>query len=176
MFWTRVVLVDPDANTSIEIKDVEADIIADKALQQIRKSAVRETGSLLFDPEEYKDRQQPLRIASHQLTDKQLLDYAKEATRIMRVISQHAQGEESEAKFEPADEMTDLERLVATRKPLPKKMYRDDFTEKRNPAHPRNKKRSLCELNAATRLEIVKLAAKRTMTQQEVADQFVVKV
>ena len=50
MFWTRVLLVDNENNENIEIKDVETDIIADKTMQQIRKSSVREMGNLLFDP------------------------------------------------------------------------------------------------------------------------------
>ena len=56
MLWTRVVLVESDAIANIEVRDVEGDLATDKAMQQVRKSAYRETKSLLFDPEEFKDR------------------------------------------------------------------------------------------------------------------------
>ena len=56
MLWTQVVLVKSDAIANIEVRDVEGDLVTDKTMQQIRKSASRETGSLLFDPEEFKDR------------------------------------------------------------------------------------------------------------------------
>ena len=54
MFWTRILLVDIASIEMIEIKDVETDILTDKTMQQIRKSAVREIGTLLFDPEQIK--------------------------------------------------------------------------------------------------------------------------
>ena len=56
MLWTQVVLVESDAIANIEVRDVEGDLVTDKTMQQIRKSASRETRSLLFDPEEFKDR------------------------------------------------------------------------------------------------------------------------
>ena len=56
MLWTQVVLVESDAIANIEVRDIERDLVTDKTMQQIRKSASRETGSLLFDPEEFKDR------------------------------------------------------------------------------------------------------------------------
>ena len=92
MFWTRVLLVDAATSESIEVKDVEADIIADKTMQQIRRNSVRETGTLIFDPEAIKKQQQPLTIANYQLTQAQLLKFAKQATRTMRAISRSVKG------------------------------------------------------------------------------------
>ena len=56
MLWTQVVLVESDAIANIEVRDVEGDLVTDKTMQQIRKSASRDPRSLLFDPEEFKDR------------------------------------------------------------------------------------------------------------------------
>ena len=78
--------------------------------------------------------------------------------------------------MELSEDMSSLQRQVADHQSLPKECYRDDFIEKRNPAHPQNKKRTLRDLSAAARLEIVTLAAKRVLTQQEVADRFGIKV
>ena len=175
MYWTRVLLVDAAAIDTIEVKDVEADIIADKTMQQIRRSAVRETGTLIFDPEEFKHRQQPLTIANYQLTPAQLLKFGKQATRIMRIISRSVRPHDEDNKLEPSEGMSDLQLQVANHKSRPRELYRDDFTEKLSPGNPRGKKRSLRQLSAETRLAIVTMASKRGWTQQEVADRFGVK-
>ena len=56
------------------------------------------------------------------------------------------------------------------------KVGEDDFKEKTNPAHPRVKRRTLRQLAAAERLEILKLATAKAMTMAEVAVRFNVKV
>ena len=99
MYWTRVLLVDAATIEAIEVKDVEADILTDKTMQQIRRSSVRETGTLIFDPEEFKQQQEPLTIANYQLSREQLLKYGKKATRIMRAISQSVKGHDETNEF-----------------------------------------------------------------------------
>ena len=54
MQWTRVKRVTEATDHRMTIFDVEQDIMADKSLKQVRKDAVREVASLLFDPETYK--------------------------------------------------------------------------------------------------------------------------
>ena len=55
MAWTRVRDLDLPLTQRIQVFDVEADLKADKVLKQVRNSAVRDLGSILFDPDEYKD-------------------------------------------------------------------------------------------------------------------------
>ena len=76
MFWTRVRAVEGQASQRGAVFNVEDDLQADKALQQVRKGAVRELGQMLFDPDDFKGKEEQLTFASHQLTSDQLLEYA----------------------------------------------------------------------------------------------------
>ena len=120
---------------------------------------MRETGTLVFDPEEFKKQQQPLTIANYQLTQEQLLKYGQQATRIMRAISRSVKGHDEANEVEQFEGMTDLQLKVANHRPLPKQLCRDDIIEKLSSGNPRGKKRTLRQLSAEDRLGIVKLAA-----------------
>ena len=87
MQWTRVKRVTEAADHRMTIFDVEQDIMADKSLKQVRKDAVREVASLLFDPETYKSIQDSLTTESHRVDPKQLLEYAKGASKIRSAFS-----------------------------------------------------------------------------------------
>ena len=69
-----------------------------------------------------------------------------------------------------------LQLELANKKQQPKEIFQADFNDHKNPAHPQAKKRTLRQLDVATRIKIVTLAARRTLTQQEVAERFGVKV
>ena len=69
MYWTRVLLVDMANIENIEIKEVETDLLTDKTMKQIRKSSVREIGTLIFDPEEIKKQELSLTFANYKLTE-----------------------------------------------------------------------------------------------------------
>ena len=72
--------------------------------------------------------------------------------------------------------LTGLQLELANKKQQPKEIFQADFNDHKNPAHPQVKKRTLRQLDAATRIKIVTLAAQKTLTQQEVAERFGVKV
>ena len=55
MFWTRVKSIEIAASQRVTLFDVEQDLLMDKNLKQIRKDSVREPGTLMFDPESFKD-------------------------------------------------------------------------------------------------------------------------
>lgn len=54
MYWTRVKNVYQAVNQRVTVFDVEADIMKDRNLKQVRKDSVREGTALLFDPETYR--------------------------------------------------------------------------------------------------------------------------
>ena len=61
--------------------------MTDKSLKQIRKDSVREVASLLFDPETYKSIYDSLTTENHRVDPKQLLEYAKGASKIRSAFS-----------------------------------------------------------------------------------------
>ena len=65
MYWTRVKNVEQAVNQRVTIFDVEEDLQAEKNLKQIRKGSVRNLGTILFDPETFKDLTDQLTIANH---------------------------------------------------------------------------------------------------------------
>ena len=54
-------------------------------------------------------------------------------------------------------------------------VFKEDFVEKKNPKHHNTKRLSLRSLSASVREQIVQMATKKTHTQQEIADLFMVK-
>ena len=98
MSWTRVKYVHAVNVSRPRIYDVEEDLKADKSLRAIRKGAVRELGEMLFDPEDFKDQADQLRVNDYKLDEDQLFAYAKLATTIRQQIKQKAceAGEEQE--------------------------------------------------------------------------------
>ena len=67
MSWTRVKFLEQAVNQRVTIFDVEQDMLADRNMKQIRKDSVREVGTLLFDPEAFKESELDLTFASHKL-------------------------------------------------------------------------------------------------------------
>ena len=88
MSWTRVRDVEVPATQHLQIFDVGADLSTEKSLKQVRKGAVRELGSILFDPEEYKDTNTQFSLESHKLDENELRRYAEMTSHIRRDISQ----------------------------------------------------------------------------------------
>ena len=74
-------------------------MLADRNLKQIRKDSVREVGTLLFDPEAFKDDEFDLTFDSHKLDQQQLHEYALAATKMRRCLSARA----AEILGEPAN-------------------------------------------------------------------------
>ena len=68
MSWTRVKNVEQAVNQRVMVFDVEQDLLTDKNLKQIRKDSVRQTRTLLFDPESFKAMEDELTIQNHELS------------------------------------------------------------------------------------------------------------
>ena len=100
MSWTRVRDVEATNVQRFKIYDVEEDLKADKSLKQIRKGAVRDLGQMLFDPDDFKDQADQLRVDAYKLTEEELRAYAELAASIRQRISQKA-SETGEEKKEP---------------------------------------------------------------------------
>ena len=60
--WTRVKSRESLSHGKISVFDIEKDLEADKVLKIVRKGAVREQGSILFDPDSYKGRNEELKL------------------------------------------------------------------------------------------------------------------
>ena len=67
MSWTRVKNLEQAVNQRVTIFDVEQDLQTDRNLKQIRKDSVRDTATLLFDPEAFKDDECVLNYTTHKL-------------------------------------------------------------------------------------------------------------
>ena len=67
MSWTRVKYLEQAVNQRVTIFDVEQDLQTDRNLKQIRKDSARDIGTLLFDPEAFKDCEYELTFANHKL-------------------------------------------------------------------------------------------------------------
>ena len=118
---------------------------------------------MVFDPEDFKDKNDQLIIARHRLNEEQLFDYAKMASKIRKEISEKAsQLSEQDRVHIPKDD----------KQFLPESFSRLDF----NPSHPKRKRRVLKQLSSKERLHIVKLAASNSRTCIEIAELFNVKV
>ena len=98
MAWTRVKELAFESLQRLQIFDVEADLKSDKILKQIRKGSVRDIGTILFDPDEYKDVNYQFSLENHKLHQDELLRYATMATNIRRNISQSVSAMEEEDK------------------------------------------------------------------------------
>ena len=60
--WTRVKSLDQITHERNKVFDIEKDLEADKVIKLVRKGAVREQGSILFDPDSYKGRNEELKL------------------------------------------------------------------------------------------------------------------
>ena len=63
--WTRVKSTDESANKRITVFDIEKDLNTDKSLQQVRRNATSFTGSILFDPDEWRGKSFYLKMQDH---------------------------------------------------------------------------------------------------------------
>ena len=90
MSWTRVKYLEQAVNKRVTIFDVETDLLTDKNLKKIRKDSVREVGTLLFDPEAFKESECELTFAKYRLDKQQLHGYAKAAIKIRKSFSEKA--------------------------------------------------------------------------------------
>ena len=98
MSWTRVKDIEATHMSRLKIFDVEEDLKADKSLKQIRKGAVRDLGQMLFDPDDFKDQADQLRVDAYKLTEEELRAYAELSASIRQRISQKA-SETGEEEF-----------------------------------------------------------------------------
>ena len=108
MSWTRVKDVHAADLSRLRIYDVEEDLKADKSLKQVRKQAAREPGQMLFDPEDFREQADQLRVDDYKLGEDQLFAYAKLATTIRkRIRSRAAEAEPEEVEEEKEPAVTD---------------------------------------------------------------------
>ena len=74
----------------------------DKTLQAIRKGTTKDLGEIMFDPDSYKGEDDQLTIQDNQLSDDQLLDYARRATSLRRLFIEKSktmsEGEEAQER------------------------------------------------------------------------------
>ena len=176
MYWTRVRDVEVAAEQRLAVYDVEQDLQADKSLQQIRKGAVRDLGVVIFDPDTFRDQTDQLTFDNYRLSEDQLLEYAKTATCIRSQIKRRASTREEEQQDSDAKPVAELGRHVALPRDLRISTEELNFGREANPVHPTRKRRSLHQLNSASRMQIVKLAASKSRTCKEIADMYNIKV
>ena len=132
---------------------------------------------MLFDPDAFKDQADQLTVANHRLTQQKLREYAELATRIRRAISRKASASVEEEKSDGTGRaaesvMSELwDGLGAT-------AVGDEYdrTVVRIRMHPRRKRRPVRRLSVAERLEVVKLAASKTKSPEQIACLFDIKV
>ena len=131
---------------------------------------------MLFDPENFKDQVDLLRVNSYKLNENELRDYARLATTIRHRISTRA-AEAQEEQKEADNEQDELEDHVHEQLSHQYNQYDQEIIrDEANPAAPNRKRRSMRVLSAATRLEIVRLASTTKHTYQELAMLYNVKV
>ena len=179
MSWTRVKDVHAADLSRLRIYDVEEDLKADKSLKQVRKQAVRERGELLFDPEDFREQADQLRVDDYKLGEDQLFAYAKLATTIRKRIrsrAAEAEPEEVEEEKEPAVTGSGPSPLPVKINPPKGGLIHAEVVARSYPASMKRKRRPLREISAATRLEIVRLATTTRHTCQELALLYNVKV
>ena len=66
--WTRVKSRNQPVNQRITVFDIEKDLNTDRVLKQVRKGATTFQGSILFDPDEWKGKDQELKLDQHRLS------------------------------------------------------------------------------------------------------------
>jgi len=96
--WTRVRSRDTLSHQRITVFDIDNDLDKDKVLKRVREGAVREQGSFLFDPDEWKGRDDELTIKKSELSEDQLRDYARIATEVRQNFMGRAEAGSEESK------------------------------------------------------------------------------
>ena len=71
--WTRVMRMEQINADEISVFNIDADVHGDKSIDQVRNNPSEIRSQLLFDPEEYKGRQDELTIALQTLTKEELV-------------------------------------------------------------------------------------------------------
>ena len=175
-YWTRVKDVEVAAVKRMATYDTKKDLDSDRSLQQIRKGAVRNLGHIIFDPETFKNETDTLTLANYRLNDKQLLDYAKMATQTRSAISRRVSTMVEEQKGLETEMI--LDQLPWKTRKTKTHPYQTELVSgaEFNPVQPTRKRRTLRQLSAASRVQVVKLAASRAWTSVEVAAMFNIKV
>ena len=143
MFWTQVVQVKEPLPEPIPVFDLEKDLQKDRMNQAIRMSVAREILPFLFEPDDFKANRSEMTAANYQLSQAELLEQAKAATAIMRAISERVHNLTEEGKLREEAPLTGLQLALAIKEQQPEQLCQADFTEQKNPAHPRAKKRTL---------------------------------
>ena len=88
--WTRVVSRYQTTHQRITVFDIEKDIETDKVHKQIRAGSFRENDAFLFDPDEWKGRDDELKFDRHRLSEAKLREYATLATGIRQRFTDRA--------------------------------------------------------------------------------------
>ena len=78
------------AGKRVTVFDIHKDLDADKALKAVRAGSVREKGTFLFDPDEWKRRGEELKIDQHTLQQDQLREYAVLASKLRQRLEASA--------------------------------------------------------------------------------------
>ena len=120
----------------------------DKYLKQIRKDVARQPGTLLFDPETFRDMSDELTLVRHALSQAQLLEYAKVASKVRRALSAEVAGRAEEDQNQDDQQEADLVDHYVAGGSLSVKLETEDFLEEANPVQPSLKRRKLNELSA----------------------------
>ena len=79
----------------------------------------------------------------------------------MRAISERVHRLTEERGGRQDSPLNGLQLELANKQQQPRELFQADFAELKNPGHPHAKKRTLRQLDAATRLRIVTLALRR---------------
>ena len=176
MSWTRVKEVSTLVNQRITIFDVDADLKQDKALKQIRKGSNPGLGTIVFDPDEHNHQRDLLTMSNYRLNDETLLKYAKMASTIRLRISQKVSQLNEEQKDPEVEDNIELNYIKKQKHLQEYPKDEVDLHIARNPSHPCRKRKSLRQLDSTTRLKVVKLAASKLYTCEEIASRFNIKV
>ena len=83
--------------------------MADKTLKAVRKDIARETSTLLFDPEAYRNMAEDLTMTRERLTREQLNEYARVASKIRQSISSLVGAPGEESKGNQAEQVASVE-------------------------------------------------------------------
>ncbi len=88
MLWTRVNQVETLRGQTIKVFGLEDDLKYDEGLRNVRKGFKNENGRFLFDPETYNKKNFDFKLANFQMTEEELLTFAKVASSIRMRFSQ----------------------------------------------------------------------------------------
>jgi hypothetical protein len=85
--WTRVFSRPADDQRTPGIFNLGPDLLLDQSLRDSLSQLAEPRGQLLFSPLEIKQKQLDLRLSSHRLSEDELINFAKVASKIRREIN-----------------------------------------------------------------------------------------